>query len=188
MRQALGMVETKGLVALFEAADAMLKAANVTFSGWETVGSGMVTAFVEGDVAAVKAATDVGSSAARRVGELLSVQVIPRPHDDLEGFVKLKKANGTAEPDAGIALGLIETRGLVGVVEASDAMCKAAGVNLIRTIEIGGGYVTTVVRGDVGSVRASVDAGASAARRTGELVSSHVIPRPHEQLLEGMLR
>ncbi len=188
MKQALGMVETKGLVALFEAADAMLKAANVTFAGWETVGSGMVTAFVEGDVAAVKAATDVGSSAARRVGELLSVQVIPRPHDELEGFVKPKKTNGAPEPDAGIALGLIETRGLVGVVEASDAMCKAAGVNLIRTIEIGGGFVTTVVRGDVGSVRASVDAGASAARRTGELVSSHVIPRPHEQLLEGMLR
>ena len=188
MKQALGMVETKGLVALFEAADAMLKAANVTFSGWETVGSGMVTAFVEGDVAAVKAATDVGSSAARRVGELLSVQVIPRPHDDLEGFVKAKsRQNGPVDPDAGIALGLIETRGLVGVVEASDAMCKAAGVNLIRTIEIGGGFVTTVVRGDVGSVRASVDAGASAARRTGELVSSHVIPRPHEQLLEGML-
>src|SRR3974390_1476137 len=68
MKQALGMVETKGLVALIEAADAMLKAASVTFTGWETVGSGMVTAFVEGDVAAVKAATDAGSAAARRGG------------------------------------------------------------------------------------------------------------------------
>ena len=86
------------------------------------------------------------------------------------------------------AIGLIETRGMVGLVEASDAMCKAANVELFKTIEIGGGYVTAVVRGDVGRVRAAVDAGAEAARVVGELVASHVIPRPHEGLLEGMLR
>jgi microcompartment protein CcmL/EutN len=85
------------------------------------------------------------------------------------------------------ALGLIETKGLVGLIEASDAMCKAANVELLRTIQIGGGYVTTVVRGDVGSVRAAVDAGAEAAKAVGELVSSHVIPRPHEGLVDGML-
>ena len=89
---------------------------------------------------------------------------------------------------AGPAIGLIETRGLVGVIEGSDAMCKAAGVQLIKEVEIGGGFVTTIVRGDVGSVRASVDAGAAAARRIGELVSSHIIPRPHEGLVEGMLK
>lgn len=190
MKQALGMIETKGLVALFEASDAMLKAANVTFAGWETVGSGLVTAFIEGDVAAVKAATDVGAAAARRVGELSSVQVIPRPHDDLGLFVQsaAKKGAAAADPEAGTAVGLIETRGLVGLIEASDAMCKAANVRLIRSIEIGGGFVTTVVRGDVGSVRASVDAGAAAARRVGELVASHVIPRPHDGLVEGILR
>lgn len=190
MKQALGMIETKGLVALFEASDAMLKAANVTFAGWETVGSGLVTAFVEGDVAAVKAATDVGAAAARRVGELSSVQVIPRPHDELDGLLTqvAKKGNTAVDPELGTALGLIETRGLVGLIEASDAMTKAASVQLIRSIEIGGGYVTSVVRGDVGSVRASVDAGAAAARRVGELVSSHVIPRPHDGLLEGILR
>ena len=188
MNQALGMIETKGLVALFEATDAMLKAANVTFSGWEKVGSGLVTAFVEGDVAAVKAATDVGASAARRVGELSTVQVIPRPHDDLAPFYKKNSKKEAAMPDAGTAVGLLETRGLTGLVEASDAMCKAAAVELIRSIQIGGGYVTVVVRGDVGSVRAAVDAGAAAARRVGELVSSHVIPRPHDGLMEGMLR
>jgi microcompartment protein CcmL/EutN len=182
------MIETKGLVALFEASDSMLKAANVTFSGWEKVGSGLVTAFVEGDVAAVKAATDAGAAAARRVGELSSVQVIPRPHDDLSPFHGQQAKNGPEQPDRDSALGLIETRGLVGLIEASDAMCKAAGVRLVRSIEIGGGYVTSVVRGDVGSVRASVDAGAAAARRVGELVSSHVIPRPHEGMIEGMLR
>jgi microcompartment protein CcmL/EutN len=86
------------------------------------------------------------------------------------------------------AIGLIETRGLVGVIEASDAMCKAANVGLVKTIQIGGGYVTTIVRGDVGSVRAAVDAGAGAAKAVGELVSSHVIARPHEGVIEGMLR
>lgn len=187
MKQALGMIETKGMVALFEASDAMLKAANVTFAGWEKVGSGLVTAFVEGDVAAVKAATDAGAAAARRVGELTSVVVIPRPHDELTPFIQSAPAK-EGDVDRTSALGLIETRGLVGLVEASDAMCKAAGVRLVKIIEIGGGYVTAVVRGDVGSVRASVDAGAAAARRVGELVSSHIIPRPHEGVIDGMLR
>ncbi len=87
------------------------------------------------------------------------------------------------------AIGLIETRGLVGLIEASDAMCKAANVTLVGQKQIGGGYVTTIVRGDVGSVRAAVDAGAAAAKAVGgELVAAHVIPRPHEGLVEGMLR
>ncbi|HTP86737.1 MAG TPA: BMC domain-containing protein [Bryobacteraceae bacterium] len=91
MSQALGMIETQGLVALFEAADAMLKAADVKFVGWETVGAGLVTAFVAGDVAAVKAATDVGAAAAANVGEVASVQVIARPHEELPSFVAAKK-------------------------------------------------------------------------------------------------
>src|SRR5437588_11781762 len=81
--EALGMIETKGFVCLVEASDAMMKAANVDFLGWDKVGSGLVTAFVTGDVAAVKAATDAGAAAAGRVGEVVSVQVIPRPHEDL---------------------------------------------------------------------------------------------------------
>src|ERR671930_507090 len=81
--EALGMVETKGLVALVEASDAMLKSANVTLVGWQKIGSGLVTAMVLGDVAAVKAAVDAGAAAAGRVGEVVGVQVIPRPHDDL---------------------------------------------------------------------------------------------------------
>jgi len=84
------MVETRGLVALIEAADAMVKAANVDLVGWDRVGGGMVTAFVKGDVAAVKAATDAGSAAASKVGEVVSVHVIPRPHDDLENTVPKK--------------------------------------------------------------------------------------------------
>src|ERR687891_1452294 len=81
--EALGMIETKGLVPLVEAADAMLKSANVTLVGWTKIGSGMVTALVVGDVAAVKAAVDAGAAAAGRVGEVIGVQVIPRPHEDV---------------------------------------------------------------------------------------------------------
>lgn len=81
---ALGMVETKGLVGSIEAADAMVKAANVTLVGKECIGSGLVTVMVRGDVGAVKAATDAGATAAQRVGELVSVHVIPRPHNEVE--------------------------------------------------------------------------------------------------------
>jgi ethanolamine utilization protein EutM len=81
-----------------------------------------------------------------------------------------------------IALGMVETRGLVGSVEAADAMVKAANVVLIGSEYVGGGYVTVMVRGDVGAVKAATDAGAAAAKRVGELVSVHVIPRPHQDV------
>ncbi len=80
------------------------------------------------------------------------------------------------------ALGLIETKGLVGAIEAADAMVKAAKVTLLGKETIGGGYVTVLVRGEVGAVKAATDAGAAASRRVGELVSVHVIPRPHEEV------
>ena len=85
--EALGMVETKGLVGAIEAADAMVKAANVLLVGKEYIGAGFVTVFVRGDVGAVKAATDVGAAAARRVGELVSVHVIPHPHGEVESIL-----------------------------------------------------------------------------------------------------
>ncbi|KJS20098.1 MAG: carboxysome structural protein EutM [Clostridiaceae bacterium BRH_c20a] len=90
--EALGLVETKGLVAAIEAADAMVKAANVTLVGYEKIGSGLVTVMVRGDVGAVKAATDTGGSAARKIGEVVSVHIIPRPHSDIEQLLsKLNK-------------------------------------------------------------------------------------------------
>ena len=91
--EALGMVETKGFVGAVEAADAMVKAANVQLIGKEYIGAGYVTAIVRGDVAAVKAATDAGAAAARRVGELVSVHVIPRPHSNLEDVLPIGKAS-----------------------------------------------------------------------------------------------
>jgi ethanolamine utilization protein EutM len=85
------------------------------------------------------------------------------------------------------AIGMIETKGLVALVEATDAMAKAANVEVIKRIQIGGGLVTTIVKGDVGSVRAAVEAGAQAASQVGELVASHVIPRPADGVIEAYL-
>ena len=87
IKEALGMIETRGLVANIEAADAMVKAANVILVGQERVGAGLVTAMVRGDVGAVKAATDAGAAAAEKVGEVVSVHVIPRPHQDVEQII-----------------------------------------------------------------------------------------------------
>jgi ethanolamine utilization protein EutM len=95
VNEALGMIETKGFIALVEATDAMMKAANVKFLGWDKVGSGLVSAFVSGDVAAVKAATDAGAAAAGRIGQVLSVQVIARPHDDLAKVLKLTASSSS---------------------------------------------------------------------------------------------
>lgn len=88
---------------------------------------------------------------------------------------------------AGSALGMVETRGVTGLIEAADAMVKTANVTLTKYEKVGGGYVTALVRGDVGAVKAAVAAGAAAAARVGELVSSHVIPAPHEMLEDILL-
>jgi len=191
--EALGLLECKGLVALMEGTDAMLKAANVEMVGWDKAGSGMVTAFVKGDVAAVKAAIDAGAEAAGRIGTVVAVNVIARPHDELGGLLPKAKKAAEAKPGAPVgpsshnnqAIGSVETKGWVGTVEAADAMGKAANVEVVKTIQIGGAFVTTIVRGDVGSVAAAVAAGAEAAGKVGELIASHVMARPHPELLAG---
>jgi ethanolamine utilization protein EutM len=90
-------------------------------------------------------------------------------------------------PMNGEAIGLIETKGLIAQVEALDAMLKSANVSLVKQVQIGGAYITTIIKGDVGSVRAAVDAGAAAASQVGELVSAHVIPRPEPTLMQSFL-
>ena len=181
MSEAIGMVETVGLVGIVEAGDATAKAANVHLLGWVKVGSGLVTVFCSGDVAAVKSAVDAGSTAAAKVGKVHSVHVIPRPHEELSAIMPTR--GEAAEGGVVRALGLIETRGATGVIEAADAMSKAADVDIIKVLEIGGGYITVLVSGDVGSVQASVSAGSEACERVGELVSQHVIPRPHDDVV-----
>jgi ethanolamine utilization protein EutM len=86
------------------------------------------------------------------------------------------------------AIGMVETKGYVGCVEASDAMVKAANVSIMRSVQIGGGLITVLVHGDVGSVRAAVEAGAEAAAKVGELISKHLIARPHEDLLKTFIK
>jgi ethanolamine utilization protein EutM len=95
--EALGMIEAKGFVTLVEATDAALKAANVQFLGWDKVGSGLVSVFLTGDVAAVKAATDAGAAAGGRIGEVVSVQVIPRPHSDIDVVLPVTGKSGKAD-------------------------------------------------------------------------------------------
>ena len=95
MAEALGMIETKGFVAMVEASDAMVKAARVELVGYERIGGGLVTAVVRGDVAAVKAATEAGARAAERVGEVVSVHVIPRPHVNIDEVLPLGRAGST---------------------------------------------------------------------------------------------
>jgi ethanolamine utilization protein EutM len=99
--EALGLLEVKGLVALMEGTDAMLKAANVEMIGWDKAGSGLVTCFVKGDVAAVKAAVDAGAEAAGRIGTVVSVHVIARPHDELGGMYPKAKKPAAAAPAGG---------------------------------------------------------------------------------------
>jgi len=185
--EALGMIETKGLVSLIEGTDAALKSANVEIVGWDKAGSAMVTTFIKGDVAAVKAALDAAAEAAGRVGQVLSVHIIARPHDELAGLLPKPKAKDKTAASTGnaSAIGLIETKGWVGLVEATDAAGKAANVEVVKTIQIGGAFVTTIVRGDVGSVKAAIDAASTAAGKVGELISAHVIARPHSDLLAG---
>ncbi len=121
MQEALGMVECKGLVAMIEAADAMVKAANVELVGYEKIGAGFVTAIVRGDVAAVKAATDAGAAAARRVGELISVHVIPRPHGEVERV--LPKGVGYSPDEKAVQGG--GSRGQLSSGSANDEMTTA---------------------------------------------------------------
>lgn len=122
--EALGMVETKGFVGAVEAADAMVKAANVTLLGKEYIGAGYVTVFVRGDVGAVKAATDAGAAAARRVGELISVHVIPRPHAEVERVLPVGRAGYSPDEQAQLSGG---ARGQLSQGDAGRSLTSREG-------------------------------------------------------------
>ncbi len=184
MAEALGILETTGLTGIIAGGDAMTKAARVDLAGWDKVGSGMATIFCRGDVAAVKSAVDAGAQAASKVVEVRAVHVIARPH---EGVGVLVPSHDGGEVSGVRALGMVETRGTTGVIEASDAMEKAADVEMVKVVEIGGGFITVLVTGDVGSVQSAVAAGAEAAERVGEVMSRHVIARPSQQILSLFL-
>jgi microcompartment protein CcmL/EutN len=176
-QRAIGLVETKGLVPVIEAADAMVKAANVQIIQYAKAGSGLASVVVTGDVGAVRAAVDSGANAARRVGTVVSVHVIPSLDAGVAEAFNYGEAMDGANPSRG-ALGLVETKGYVAAVEAADSMAKSANVDVRGLEMVGGGLVTVIVSGDVAAVNAATDAGAAAAGRVGEVVSVDVIARP----------
>lgn len=172
-----------------------MKAANVEYLGSNTgIGSGLTTVVVTGDVGAVKAAVAAAEAASAKVGEFFCSNVIPHPHPDLEHVLpfggpapsKSKLKPGHPVPLTQ-ALGMVETFGLVADIAAADAMLKAAQVSLVGMSQIGAGMVTTFVQGDVGAVRAAVEAGKKEALAIGgKLLGGHVIPKPHSVVGEAM--
>ena len=174
-KDAFALVETQGMVPAIYAADAMLKAADVELAGYENVGSTLVTIIVRGDVAACQAA-------AASVGKLTAHNVMPRPERGVHAIVDVHGIE--ALPGKRLkALGMIETFGIVYVLEAVDAMIKASGVELVGYENVASGYISVLVEGDVSACRTAVEAGALAVRRMGaEVYSSVVIPSPHPQI------
>lgn len=187
--EALGLIETLGMVPAIFGADAMLKAANVKLVAYENIGSTLVTVMVKGDVAAITASVEAGTSAAKSIGELTASNSMPRPIKAIGDIVSVHglpvegPQNELGESPA--AMGFIETFGIVFILEAADAMIKAADVELVGYENVASGYISVLVRGDVSACMAAVEAGVRAVENMGAKVySSIVIPSPHPDLLK----
>ncbi len=186
--EALGLIETLGMVPAINGADRMLKAANVQLIAYENVGSTLVTIMVKGDVAAVAASVEAGAAAAAEIGKLTAKNVMPRPIRGVGDIVSIYAMDDSVE-DGGKgrhrALGLIETFGIVYVLEAADAMQKTADVEVIGFENVASGYISVLVQGDVAACQSAVEAGVRAVEKMGASVySSVVIPTPHPDLVK----
>ncbi len=183
---ALGLVETLGMVPAINGADAMLKAADVKLTAYENVGSTLVAIMVTGDVAAVKASVEAGAAAASSIGKLTAKNVMPRPAKGVGDVVSVHAVDDEpAESGARKALGLIETFGIVYLLEAADAAVKAAEVELIGYENVASGYVSVLFQGDVAACKSAVQAGVKVVEAMGASVySSVVIPTPHPDLVK----
>ena len=180
--RALGILEVRGMAALMGATDAMLKATEVRVCGRHGIGSGWLTVVIEGSVAAVDRAMGVGTSTAERYGDVITAEVVPRLE---ESAVQRMPHGAAAVTDAQVghgALGVLETQGLAPLIAGTDAMAKAAAVEVKGWMFIGGALCHAVVRGDVAAVHTAVEAGCSAAGEAGEVNSHIVIPQPIEGL------
>jgi microcompartment protein CcmL/EutN len=181
--QAIGLIETVGMVPALYGADAMLKAADVDLVAYENVGSTLVTIMVKGDVAAVRASVEAGKAYASSIGKLTAHNVMPRPVRPVGDIARIYSVADEPSATRPNALGLIETFGIVYVMEAADAMCKAADVELIGFENVASGYISVLVQGDVGACQAAVAAGVKAVEAMDTNVySSCVIPTPHRDL------
>ena len=186
--EALGLIETLGMVPAINGADRMLKAANVQLISYENVGSTLVTIMVKGDVAAVTAAVEAGAAGAAEIGKLTAKNVMPRPIRGVTDIVSVYAVDGDTEDTNAQrprAMGLIETFGIVYLLEAADAMQKTADVDVVGFENVASGYVSVLVQGDVAACTSAVAAGVKAVEKMGTSVySSVVIPTPHPDLLK----
>nr|WP_163335993.1 BMC domain-containing protein [Desulfopila sp. IMCC35008] len=184
--EALGLIETLGMVPAISGADTMLKTADVQLISYENIGSTLVAVMVKGDVAAVKASVEAGAAAASEIGKLTAQNVMPRPIravGDVVSVHAVEDSSDEAETARPRAMGFIETFGIVFVLEAADAMVKAADVQLVGYENVASGYISVLVEGDVGACQAAVEAGVKAVEEMGaEIHSSLVIPTPHPDL------
>lgn len=183
--EALGLIETLGMVPAINGADRMLKAANVQLISYENVGSTLVTIMVKGDVAAVTAAVEAGAAGAAEIGKLTAKNVMPRPIKGVADIVSVYAVDAEGESGRPRAMGLIETFGIVYLLEAADAMQKTADVEVIGFENVASGYVSVLVQGDVAACASAVAAGVKAVEEMGTSVySSVVIPTPHPDLVK----
>lgn len=187
--EALGLIETVGMVPAIYGADAMLKAANVKLVAYENIGSTLVTIMVKGDVAAIQASVDAGAVAAKSIGNLTASNTMSRPIRPIGNIVSVHglpvEVPHSESGERPKAMGFIETFGLVFVLEAADAMIKAAGVELVGYENVASGYISVLVQGDVSACTAAVEAGVKAVENMGaEVYSSVVIPSPHPDLIK----
>ena len=198
---ALGLIEVPFLSVAAVVADAAAKAARVTILGFEATGNENILIRLGGGVADVEAALAVADETATRLGSSMVTQTIPRPAEGLDAMIHFPNANNPLyggrdqllptdfpQPENKImsnkqeALGILETQGLTAILEATDAMLKAANVTLVGKEKIGAAYVTVIVKGDVAAVTAAVEAGSKAIGSLGKLIAAHVIARPHDDL------
>ncbi len=186
--EALGLIETLGMVPAINGADQMLKTADVELISYENIGSTLVAVMVKGDVAAVKAAVESGAVAAAEIGKLTAQNVMPRPIRGVGDIVSVHAVESSDDNDQAErpkAMGLIETFGIVYVLEAADAMMKAADVELIGYENVASGYISVLVQGDVAACKSAVESGIKAVEAMGaEVYSSVVIPTPHPDLVK----
>jgi len=199
---ALGFAEIPFLSLTAVVADQMVKAAQVRLLGIETTGNENLMIRLEGDVAAVETALAFAETRARELGTTARVQCLSRPEPALDALVHFPNAKNPLfggrdqflptdfpKPENQTmntkqeALGILETQGLTAILEATDAMLKAANVTLVGKEKIGAAYVTVIVKGDVAAVTAAVEAGSRAVGQLGKLIAAHVIARPHDDLI-----
>ena len=204
----LGFIEVSFFSIACVVADQVAKASGVRVLGFDTSGNPELVIRIAGGTADVKAALDAASDTAKKLGVPSLATSLSRPHEDFAELyagpnsisplyggpdqflptVKQSKTSQTMSKDTQSnpsqqAVGILETQGLTAILEATDAMLKAADVKLVGKEKIGAAYVTIVIRGDVAAVKAAIDAGSAAAARLGKVIAAHVIARPHEELV-----